>query len=145
MSRSLNEVKLIGHLGQDAETKFTPSGISVSTFSLATSRRWKPEGSDEWKEETDWHRCTLWRNENLAPYLKKGKQIYVSGRLQTRKYDDNAGVTRWVTEVVVQDVILCGGGGSGERPPHPASAPANATAAGPVGDALGITDDDVPF
>lgn len=145
MSRSLNEVKLIGHLGQDAEVRFTPAGVSVATFSIATSRRWKPEGSQEWKEETDWHRCVLWRNEGLGQYLKKGKQIYVSGRLQTRSYDDNAGVKRYVTEVICLDVILLGGG-SGERPPHPANAPAQSAGgtAAPGGD-LGVMDDDVPF
>ena len=90
-SKSVNKVVLLGHLGKDAETKFTPSGVSRTTFTLATSRRWKDQQSGEWKEETDWHSCVMWRAENLANYLLKGKQIYVEGRLQTRSYDDKEG------------------------------------------------------
>lgn len=138
MSRSLNRVELIGHLGKDADVRFTPAGVSVAQFSIATSYRWKPKDSDQWQEKTDWHRCVLWRSENLANYLKKGKQVYVSGRLQTRDYEDNAGVKRYVTEIVCEDVILLGGG-TGAQPPHAASAAAS-DAGG-----LGVTDDDVPF
>jgi single-strand DNA-binding protein len=141
MSRSLNRVELIGHLGKDAEVRFTQSGISCATFSLATSYRWKPQNSEEWQEKTEWHRCVMWRNEKLAEHLKKGKQIFVSGRLQTRDYEDNAGVKRYTTEIVCEDVILLGGG-TGAQPPHPANAPAAANA--PDG-GLGVTDDDVPF
>jgi single-strand DNA-binding protein len=151
MSRSLNRVELIGHLGKDAETKFTPSGVSCTNFSIATNRRWKDKQSGEWKEETDWHRCVLWRSENLSSYLTKGKQIWIEGRLQTRQWDDN-GTTRYVTEVVVSDVILLGGGGKDQgQPPAQAN---GAAAAVPRGkqtervapdDALGIKDDDVPF
>src|SRR6202020_128704 len=76
-SRSVNKVILIGHLGKDAETKFTPSGVSRSNFTLATNRRWKDQQSGEWKEITDWHNVVLWRSENLTNYLQKGKQVYV--------------------------------------------------------------------
>ena len=89
-SRSVNKVILVGHLGRDAETKFTPAGVSVTSFSVATNRRWKDQQSGEWKEETDWANVVLWRQENLANYLTKGKQVYVEGRLQTRSYDDIA-------------------------------------------------------
>ena len=68
-SRSVNKVILLGHLGRDAETKFTPSGVSRSTFTIATNRRWKDQQSGEWKEETDWHNCVIWRSENVANYL----------------------------------------------------------------------------
>src|SRR5512146_6407 len=107
-SRSVNKVILVGHLGRDAETKFTPSGVAVTKFSMATNRRWKDQQTGEWKEETDWHNVVLWRSENLANYLVKGKQIYVEGRLQTRSYDDKDGQKRWITEVVADDVILVG-------------------------------------
>jgi len=80
-SRSVNKVILLGHLGKDAETKFTPSGVARSTFSIATSRRWKDQQSGEWKEETDWHNIVLWRAENLSSYLLKGKQVYVDAQL----------------------------------------------------------------
>ncbi len=107
-SKSVNKVVLLGHLGKDAETKFTPSGVSRTTFTLATSRRWKDQQSGEWKEETDWHSCVMWRAENLANYLLKGKQIYVEGRLQTRSYDDKEGHKKYTTEVVceAQNLIL---------------------------------------
>src|ERR1700719_5174831 len=110
-SRSVNKVILLGHLGKDAETKFTPSGVARSNFTLATNRRWKDQQSGEWKEETDWHNIVLWRAENLANYLQKGKQVYVEGRLQTRNYEDKEGQKRYVTEVVVDDLILLGGRG----------------------------------
>ena len=114
-SRSVNKVILVGHLGRDAETKFTPAGVAVTKFSVATNRRWKDQQSGEWKEETDWANVVLWRQENLANYLTKGKQVYVEGRLQTRSYDDKDGKKQYMTEVVAEDVILLGGrGGEGD-------------------------------
>ncbi len=163
-SRSVNKVILLGHLGKDAETKFTPSGVARSTFTIATNRRWKDQQSGEWKEETDWHNVILWRAENLANYLLKGKQVYVEGRLQSRSYDDKEGQKKYITEVVCDDLVLLGGrgdsgggpGGAGgdyaqpqpvsmprsaqQRPAQPAATPA------PADDfSQGITDDDVPF
>src|SRR6202166_5349311 len=112
--RSVNKVILVGNLGKDAETKFTPGGIAVTKCSIATGRRWKDQQSGEWKEETDWHNVVLWRAENLANYLLKGKQVYVEGRLQTRSYDDKDGKKVYITEVVAEDVLLLGGrGGEG--------------------------------
>src|SRR3979409_176183 len=113
-SRSVNKVILVGNLGKDAETKFTPSGVAKTTFSVATSRRWKDQQTGDWKDETDWSNVVLWRSENLANYLTKGKQIYVEGRLQTRSYEDKDGKKVYATEVVADDVILLGGqGGAG--------------------------------
>jgi single-strand DNA-binding protein len=160
-SRSVNKVILLGHLGRDAETKFTPGGVSRSTFTVATNRRWKDQSSGEWKEETDWHNVVLWRSENLANYLMKGKQVYIEGRLQTRSWDDKDGQKKYMTEVVADDLILLGGrgdsgGGSGggdfERQDRPVSMPRSAQprpqpAANPPAEDFnqGITDDDVPF
>ena len=154
-SRSINKVILLGHLGKDAETKFTPSGVAVTNFTLATSRRWKDQQSGEWKEETEWHRVVMWRSENVSNYLLKGKQIYVEGRLQTRSWEDKDGQKRYTTEVVVDDLILLGGrgdsaGGDFSQPASmPRSAPAARTqAAQPAASddfSQGITDDDVPF
>jgi single-strand DNA-binding protein len=160
-SRSVNKVILLGHLGKDAETKFTPSGTAVSNFTLATSRRWKDQQTGEWKEETEWHRIVLWRSENVSNYLLKGKQVYIEGRIQTRNYDDKEGQKRYVTEVVCEELILLGsgregggapaGGGEYSQPvsmpragrPQPAAAPA---APAPADDfSQGITEDDVPF
>jgi single-strand DNA-binding protein len=114
-SRSVNKVILLGNLGKDAETRFTPQGAARTTFSVATSRRWKDQQTGEWKEETDWHNIVLWRSENLANYLTKGQKVYVEGRLQTRTYDDKDGNKKYATEVVADDVILVGGrdGGAG--------------------------------
>src|SRR5246127_1284149 len=132
-SRSVNKVLLIGHLGKDAETKFTPSGVAMTRFSVATNRRWKDQQSGEWKEETDWANVVLWRQENLANYLTKGKQVYVEGRLQTRSWDDKEGKKQYSTEVVAEDVILLGGrgadGGGGMQEssgPQPVSMPRGA-------------------
>jgi single-strand DNA-binding protein len=154
-SRSVNKVILIGHLGKDAETKFTPSGASMTKFSVATNRRWKDQQTGEWKEETDWANVVLWRQENLANYLTKGKQVYVEGRLQTRSWDDKDGKKQYMTEVVADEVILLGGRGGdggpegGSQPVSmPRSAPRSQPAARPVdemGPDQGITDDDVPF
>src|SRR6202047_3858771 len=110
----VNKVILIGHLGKDAETKFTPSGAAMTKFSVATNRRWKDQQTGEWKDEHDLSKVFRWRQENVANYLLKGKQVYVEGRLQTRNYDDKDGKKQYVTEVVAEDVILLGGrGGDG--------------------------------
>jgi single-strand DNA-binding protein len=108
-SRSVNKVILIGNLGRDADTKFTASGTAVTTFSIATSRRWKDKSTDQWKEETDWHDVVLWRHEKLAEYLKKGQTVYVEGRLRTRHYENAEKRKVYVTEVIADTVILLGG------------------------------------
>jgi len=157
-SRSVNKVILLGNLGKDAETKFTPGGVSVSNFTLATNRRWKDQQSGEWKEETEWHRCVLWRSENRANYLTKGTNVYIEGRLQTRSWEDKDGQKRYTTEVVCEELILLSGrsGGGGESGggeynqdtvvSRPRSAQRPSPAAGPPEDFnQGITDDDVPF
>jgi single-strand DNA-binding protein len=151
-SRSVNKVILLGHLGKDAETKFTPSGVAVTKFSIATSRRWKDQQSGDWKEETDWHNVVLWRAENLANYLLKGKQVYVEGRLQTRNYDDKDGRKVYVTEVVAEDVLLLGGrtgeaaAGAGE-PAYsgPVSMPRTVQRQTPATEPHELTDEGVPF
>src|SRR3954471_2333134 len=109
-SRSINKAILLGHLGKDAETKFTPGGTARTSFTLATSRRWKDQQTGDWKEETEWHNIVLWRSENLANYLLKGKQIYVEGRISNRKYEKD-GETKYFTEIVADEVILLGGRG----------------------------------
>ena len=156
-SRSVNKVILIGHLGRDAETKFTASGSAATRFSVATSRRWKDQQTGDWKEETNWTNVVLWRQENLANYLVKGKQVYVEGRLRTHSYDDKDGKKVYATEVVADDVLLLGradgegagmgsGGGGAARGRAAAGAgggnmPATEDDPGP----MGISDDDVPF
>jgi single-strand DNA-binding protein len=167
-SRSVNKVILLGRLGKDAETKFTAQGTPRTTFTMATSRRWKDQQTGDWREETDWHNISLWRGENVAPYLTKGKQVYVEGRISNRQYEDKDGQKRTFTEVVADDVILvgggrdeAGGGGGGEMGDYggggPVSMPRSARPAAsrpPQGGGggggshdfdPGISDDDVPF
>ncbi len=163
-SRSVNKVILIGHLGKDAETRFTASGVAMSRFTLATNRRVKDGQTGEWKDETDWHNVVVWRQENLAQYLTKGKQVYVEGRLQTRSYEDKDGQKKYSTEVVAEEVFLLSGGGQGGGKGEGDESWGEATNRGPVsmprnargGSApaasrqepdLGpnISDDDVPF
>jgi single-strand DNA-binding protein len=154
-SRSVNKVILIGHLGRDAETKFTPSGAAATRFSVATSRRWKDQQTGDFKEETNWTNVVLWRAENLANYLLKGKQVYVEGRLQTRSYDDKDGKKVYATEVVAEEVLLLGGrpeaegsstgGGGGMARGRPAASPASGSMTADDDGPMGISDDDVPF
>ena len=154
-SRSVNKVILIGHLGRDAETAYTASQTAVTKFSVATNRRWKDQQSGEWKDETNWTNVVLWKGENVAPYLTKGKQVFVEGHLKTRSYDDKDGKKVWATDVVAEDVILLGGrgesgGGQEEYSQEPRSAPrarpaAAPAAAAPAPPSEGIGDDDVPF
>jgi single-strand DNA-binding protein len=159
-SRSVNKVILIGNLGRDAETAFTASQVAVVKFSVATSRRWKDQATGDWKEETNWSNVVFWRGENVAPYLLKGTQVYIEGRLNTRSYDDKDGKKVWTTEVVADEVILLGGRGagassgggseeysqqhepmkSGPRGRAPQAAPAQAA---PMSG--GVDEDDVPF
>lgn len=151
-SRSVNKVILIGHLGKDAETRYTAGGAARTTFTLATNFRWKDAQTGEWKEETEWHNVVLWRQENLGNFLTKGRQVYVEGRIQTRAYEDKEGQKRSVTEIVAQDVLLLGGrgaevavgeGNAAQPPIRGGQRPTAAQPAEPFSEE--ITDDDVPF
>lgn len=135
---SLNEVRLIGNLGRDAETKFLPNGDAVTNFSIATSRRWKDKTSQEMREATTWHNVVLWRKEKLAKWLTKGQQVFVAGALDTRSFEDKDGNKRTITEVVADQVLMLGG----------RQESASNTVNGRVdigGGAWMATNDDVPF
>lgn len=118
-SRSVNKVTLIGNLGKDPELRYTSSGVAVATFSMATSESWKdPEGNTQ--ERTQWHNIVAWRKlaEIVGEYLKKGSKLYLEGRLQYRNYDDKNGVKRYVTEIVMDEMVMLdsrGGGGAGAQ------------------------------
>ena len=155
-TRSVNKVILIGNLGKDAETQTTPSGVPVSRFAIATTRSWKDPGSNDWKEETNWTNVVLWRQENVAGYLTKGKQVYLEGRLQSRSYNDKEGRKIWITEVIANEVVLLSGKGmsssNGSESPETRRSQNGNHAVRPKQDesadeyaALGITDDDIPF
>ena len=111
---SVNKVILIGNLGRDVELRYTPGGTAVATLSLATTDVWNDK-SGQRQEKTEWHRVVLWGKtaETLQEYLLKGRQIYVEGKLQTRKWDDKDGNKRYTTEVKSDRVVLLGGRGSG--------------------------------
>jgi single-strand DNA-binding protein len=111
---SVNKVILVGNLGRDAELKFTPSGFPISSFSLATTDRRKDKDNN-WQEKTEWHRIKLLgkQAESLQDYLKKGKQIYVEGRLETRSWDDKDGQKKYMTEIIADRIQLLGGRGDG--------------------------------
>jgi single-strand DNA-binding protein len=108
---SLNKVTLIGNLGRDPETRYTPDGAAITNLSIATTSTWKDKNSGEKKEETEWHRCVFYNRlaEIAGEYLKKGSSIYVEGRLKTRKWQDKEGVEKFTTEVVVDQMQMLGG------------------------------------
>ena len=142
---SVNKVILVGNLGRDIELRYTPGGAAVATLNLATTEVWTDRNNQR-QEKTEWHRIIVWgkQAESLQEYLKKGKQIYVEGRLQTRQWDDKDGNKRYTTEIQTNRVTLLGGAGRGpgagdiERATTPMS----------IGDETPMapmTEDDIPF
>ncbi len=114
---SLNKVMLIGNLGKDPELRHTASGMAVATFSIATSERFKSKQTNEWEEKTEWHNIVLWSKlaETAGQYLSKGKTVYIEGRLQTRKWQDRDGNTRYTTEIVGDTMKMLSPRGEGTR------------------------------
>ncbi len=115
---SVNKVIIVGNLGRDPETRYMPNGEAVTNIAVATTESWKDKNSGEKKELTEWHRITFYRKlaEIAGQYLKKGSQIYVEGRLQTRKWQDKEGVERYTTEIIADTMQMLGsrqGGGGG--------------------------------
>lgn len=141
----LNKVQLIGNLGTDPETRFMPNGGKVTNISLATSRRWKDKTSGEKREATEWHRVIFFNRlaEIVEEYCKKGNQIYLEGRLQTRKWQSQDGQDRYTTEILADTLHLLGrkGDGPGAAPNPPPTAQAPSTPPSPSDD----YDDDIPF
>ena len=147
MSRSLNKVTLIGNLGADPEIRTTPNGSKVAQFSLATSRSWGGQGGSEKQEKTEWHRVVAWRHlaERAERYLKKGKQVYVEGRLETRKWTGQDGADRYTTEVIAQQLMLLGRREDNESAGVAAAPAASGNFNPPPIDAAPAEDDDLPF
>lgn len=115
MAKSLNKVMLIGNLGKDPELRYTSSGVAVATFSVATNESWKDQDGNP-QERTEWHNIVAWRKlaEICGEWLKKGKKVYIEGRIQTRSYDDkNTGAKKYITEVVADNIIMLDGRGEG--------------------------------
>jgi len=155
---SVNKVILIGNLGRDPEVRYAPSGAAICNVTLATTRSWKDKTSGEKVDETEWHRIVFYDRlaEIAGEYLKKGKQVYIEGRLKTRKWTDKDGVEKFTTEVIANEMTMLGsregmGGGSAsdEGAPAPRSAPAPRAPAGKPAakSSTGFDDmdDDIPF
>ena len=115
MARGVNKVILIGNLGQDPESRTTPGGTTVTNIRIATTESWTDRQSGEKKESTEWHTVVLWNRlgEIAAEYLRKGSQVYIEGRLQTRKWQDKTGNDRYTTEIVASEMQMLGGRGGG--------------------------------
>jgi single-strand DNA-binding protein len=151
---SLNKVILIGNLGADPETRFTPGGDQITNIRIATSETWKDKTSGERKESTEWHRVVFYRRlaEIAGQYLKKGSQVYLEGRIRTRKWQDKEGQDRYTTEIEATEMKMLGSReGMGDAPPResggssqrkPASTPASAPSGGAPFDNF---EDDIPF
>jgi single-strand DNA-binding protein len=170
---SVNKVILVGNLGADPETRYLPSGDAVANIRLATTDRYKEKTSGEMKELTEWHRVSFFGRlaEIVNEYLKKGSSVYIEGRIRTRKYTDQAGVEKYATEIVADQMQMLGGrsggGGGGEEGGYSSRAPAERSGGGasrgaasggrpaggaggakpsaPAGGGFDEMDDDIPF
>lgn len=159
--KGINKVILLGRLGKDPEVKYTPSGTPVAKFTIATNDRFKDKDG-QWQDRTEWHNVTAWARtaEIVGEYLKKGAQVYIEGSLRTHSWDDKTtGQKKYMTEIVVNDLVLLGGRGDGGGEFAGSSRGASSSASGgsnnfdqrtpepePAGAGAGpITDEDIPF
>jgi len=146
---SVNKVIIVGNVGRDPETRYMPSGDAVTNISVATSDRYKDKQTGEMKENTEWHRIAFFGKlaEIAGQYLKKGSQVYVEGRLRTRKWTDQSGQEKYSTEIIADSMQMLGArmAGSGDAAePSSRSNPTDSTSnQAPAG--LGAMDDDIPF
>jgi single-strand DNA-binding protein len=139
---SVNKIVLVGHLGADPESRFTPSGVAVSTFNMATNESWKNK-EGEYEDRTEWHRIVLYGKaaETASEYMKKGQLAYVEGRIRTRSWEDKDGMTRYTTEVLGDRFTMLGRKSENKS----TAAPAEADASAGGGGGGGGDDDDLPF
>jgi len=156
MARGVNKVILVGNLGKDPETRYMPSGSAVTNLTLATSESWKDKQTGENQERTEWHKVAMFGKlaEIAAEYLRKGSQVYIEGKLRTRKWQDKEGKDRWTTEIVADEMQMLGGKGGGASAGAGAAAGAAAgggssgggrAAVNDSGGPPGDFDDDIPF
>ena len=156
MARGINKVILVGNLGKDPETRYMPSGSAVTNLTLATSESWKDKQTGENQERTEWHKVAMFGKlaEIAAEYLRKGSQVYIEGKLRTRKWQDKEGKDRWTTEIVADEMNMLGGKGggasAGERAPAGAAGGGGSSGGGRAavndsGGPPGDFDDDIPF
>lgn len=150
MARGVNKVILIGNLGADPETKSMPSGTQVANIRVATSESFKDKQTNEWQERTEWHNVAMFGRlaEVAGEYLRKGSQVYIEGRLRTRKWQDKQGNDRYSTEVIASEMQMLGsrGGGAGAAMGgEPKAERARAEEPSRSGGGGGEFDDDIPF
>lgn len=143
---SLNKVLIIGNLGRDPETRYAPSGDAITNITVATTETWKDKASGEKREATEWHRVAFFGKlaEIAGQYLRKGSQVYVEGRLQTRKWQDKDGQDRYTTEIRADEMKMLSGKSEGAAPSQPASKPAAKPQSNPPAQ-NNVQDDDCPF
>ena len=154
MARGINKVILVGNLGADPETRYMPSGGAVTNMRIATSESWKDKQTGEQKDRTEWHNVAMFGRlaEIAAEYLRKGSQVYVEGKLRTRKWQDKDGNDRWTTEVIADEMQMLGGrggaggaggggGGGSSRGSDDSYGPGPSSQSGPDSD----FDDEIPF
>ena len=136
---SVNKAIILGNLGADPEVKYTPSGMAVANFSIATKEQWTNKDGEK-GEKTEWHRIVAWARlgEICGEYLRKGSQVYIEGRIQTRSWEDREGVKRYTTEIVAQTMQMLG---SAKREGQTQSAKESY----PIEEPTSIPDDDIPF
>ncbi len=154
MARGVNKVILVGNLGADPETRYTAGGAAITNIRVATSESWRDKQTGENQERTEWHRVVFFNRlaEIAGEYLRKGSQVYVEGKLQTRKWQDQSGQDRYSTEIVGNEMQMLGSreGGGAPRPAQQQSGgfrdnkPAQQQQPAPAVDD-GFTDDDIPF
>lgn len=145
---SVNKVIIVGNLGKQPETRYTASGDAVTNIQVATTEQWKDKHTGEKQEKTEWHRVTFYRRlaEIAGEYLVKGAQVYVEGRLETRKWTDNHGIDRYTTEIIASDMRMLGRKPEQEREAQRPSAPPAASQPVPKGKTgFEDMDDDIPF
>ena len=157
MARGINKVILVGNLGQDPETRAMPSGKAVTNVRVATSDSWRDKQTGEQKEQTEWHTVVFFDRlaEIAAEYLRKGSQVYIEGRLRTRKWQDKSGNDRYTTEIVAAEMQMLGGrgggagagsgAGGGTRPQAAAPETEHVQSPAPAADKDHNFDDDIPF
>lgn len=148
MARGINKVIIVGNLGNDPDTKYMPSGSAVTNLTVATNESWKDKASGEQKERTEWHKVAMFGRlaEISAEYLRKGSQVYIEGKLRTRKWQDKQGNDRYSTEIIADEMQMLGGRAGGGAPamggPPQSSPPPQGSPAPSGGDDF---DDDIPF
>jgi single-strand DNA-binding protein len=149
MARGVNKVIVVGNLGSDPDTRYVPSGSAVTNLSIATSESWKDKQTGEQKERTEWHKVAMFGRlaEIAAEYLRKGSQVYIEGKLRTRKWQDKEGKDRWTTEIVADEMQMLGGRSGGGAPAMNDSSRSNDSAGSNAPPPAPSTefDDDIPF